>query len=182
MLALKTMRILAAKMLSLFCGPSGRTAAPLLPCGFHFVDVAKRLDEHVRVMREAEAIIAICRCQFAGAYEGSFVVACNTRAVDGAHHLIPSYGERDVLSHRLAAPGCFMNRGVALTQQSLHSERLSSKSAHDKLSVSTCSAVELGLARSTHVLPSDKHSVGMRVRVEIHVFWLVEWRFDCEVP
>jgi hypothetical protein len=38
-------------------------------------------------MREAEAIIAICRFQFAGAYEGCFVVACNTRAVDGAHHL-----------------------------------------------------------------------------------------------
>ena len=62
---------------------------PLLPCGVHFIDLAKRLDEHVRVMREAEAIIAICRCQLAGAYEGSFVVACNTRAVDGAHHLVP---------------------------------------------------------------------------------------------
>jgi hypothetical protein len=29
MLALKTMRILAAKMLSLFCGPGGRTAPSL---------------------------------------------------------------------------------------------------------------------------------------------------------
>src|SRR5258708_7113242 len=159
MLALKTMRILAAKMLSLFCGPSGRTAAPLLPCGVHFVDVAKRLDEHVRVMREAEAIIAICRCQLAGAYEGRFVVACNTRPVDGAHHLIPSYRERDVLSHRLAAPGCFMNRGVALTQQSGHSERLWSKSAHDELSVSRCSAVSLALARRTYTVPSHNHSI-----------------------
>src|SRR5215472_208349 len=106
-------------------------------------------------MREAEAIIAICRFQLARAYEGIFVVACNTRAVDGAHHLIPSYRERDVLSHRLAAPGCFMNRGAALTQQSVHSERLWSESAHDKLSVSRCSAVELGLLRSTHVVPSE---------------------------
>ena len=48
----------------------------------------------------------------------------------------------------LAAPGGFVNRGVALTQQSGHHERLWSKSAHDKLSVSKCSAVELGLARS----------------------------------
>lgn len=30
---------------------------PSLPCGVHFVDVVKRLDEHVRVMREAEAIV-----------------------------------------------------------------------------------------------------------------------------
>jgi hypothetical protein len=48
MLALKTMRILAAKMFSLFMGldfvgPAVALHLPLLPCGVHFVDVAKRL-------------------------------------------------------------------------------------------------------------------------------------------
>src|SRR5271156_4977116 len=64
MLALKTMRILAAKMLSLFGGPGGRTA-PLptfLRCSLRWRE-QKIADKHVRVMREAEAIIAICRCQ-----------------------------------------------------------------------------------------------------------------------
>src|SRR5581483_9383090 len=71
---------------------------------------------------------------------------------------------------------------IGVSAEAIHLERRRSESAHDELAVAIGRTVKGGLIRSSHVIAANEYSVGMRMRVEVHVFGLVKCGLHGVVP
>src|SRR5260370_33902971 len=127
----------------------------------------------IRVVRETQTIRPVSGFQLAAGYEQCLVISGHHRPVDGAFDIAALNRERDILNDGLALSSGLVNSVIGLAQKTVHLERSRSESPHDKLAVSVRGAIEVGLICCSHVIAADKHPVGMRMRVQVHIFRLM---------